>query len=89
MQKLDSELIAFLRTLVYAILFIGIFWLIKVYEVTSGFKLTRFGVYPREADGFLGIFTGPFIHGSWDHLISNSFPLLMMILLLLSFYKRV
>lgn len=89
MQKLDSELKDFLRRLVYALIFLSSFWAIKTYEVFSGFKLTRFGIYPREADGILGIFSGPFIHGSWDHLISNSFPLLVMVLIILTFYKRV
>lgn len=89
MEKLDSELKSFVRTLGYSLLFLSTFWAVKFYEIYSGFSLTRFGIYPREPDGLLGIITGPFIHGSWDHLISNSFPLLLMTVIIAIFYKRV
>ncbi|MCB0646524.1 MAG: rhomboid family intramembrane serine protease [Saprospiraceae bacterium] len=80
---------SFYLTVISTLLFVSILWLVKLYEVNSGFRLTRFGIYPRAADGWGGIFTGPFIHGSWDHLISNTFPLVVTLVLIFTFYKRV
>ena len=80
---------SFYKTVISTLLFVSVFWFIKLYEVSSGFRLTRYGVYPRASDGWGGIITGPFIHGSWDHLISNSFPLILTLILIFTFYKRV
>jgi membrane associated rhomboid family serine protease len=33
---------------------------------------------PRHFSGLIGIIFTPFIHGSWDHLFSNSVPLLIL-----------
>ncbi|SMF72652.1 rhomboid family intramembrane serine protease [Pseudobacteriovorax antillogorgiicola] len=35
-------------------------------------NLAQFGLYPREMWGLIGIFTSPFIHGGWNHLIANT-----------------
>lgn len=80
---------SFYRTVIFTLLFASVMWLCKWYEVSSGFRLTRFGIYPRAIDGSLGILTGPFVHGSWDHLISNTFPLVVTLVLIFTFYKRV
>ena len=34
--------------------------------------LFHLGLYPREQWGLLGIFTSPFVHGGWQHLLANS-----------------
>jgi len=49
----------------------------------------NFGLLPRDIGGAVGIFTSPFIHGSFQHLMSNSVPLFMLTLLILMFYKKV
>lgn len=40
-------------------------------------------------DGMLGIFTSPFVHGSWKHFFSNLFPLFTTILLIEIFFPKV
>lgn len=60
-----------------------------IYKYSTKSSLTGFGVYPREWDGFLGVFTAPLVHGSWEHLISNSIPLFVTTSLIHFFYKRV
>jgi membrane associated rhomboid family serine protease len=37
-----------------------------------GGALNRLGVRPRTSIGLLGIFTSPFLHYDWEHLISNT-----------------
>jgi len=39
--------------------------------------LRMFGVVPREPERLWTIFTSPFLHGNWAHLIGNSIPLLV------------
>lgn len=64
-------------------------WLVKIFEVTNGNKLTRWGIFPRDLDGVIGIVTAPFIHSDWQHLMSNSLPMFMLMGIVMVFYKRV
>lgn len=66
-----------------------IIWIVHIYKYSTGSTLRALGVYPREWDGFIGIFTSPLVHGSWGHLISNSIPLFVTTTLIHFFYKRV
>lgn len=40
--------------------------------------LGRFGVVPRHLSGLPGILWAPFLHGSYQHLLANSIPLLVL-----------
>ncbi|MEH3052512.1 MAG: rhomboid family intramembrane serine protease [Patulibacter minatonensis] len=40
--------------------------------------LDAYGVRPRAIDGLDGILFMPFLHGSWDHLIGNTVPFLVL-----------
>lgn len=63
-------------------------WLVKVAEVTFGFSLASWGVYPREASGLVGIITYPLIHGDWIHLYSNTIPILVLGTGIFYFYQK-
>jgi len=45
------------------------------------------GVYPLKLKGLIGIVTMPLVHGSWEHLLSNSLPLIVLLSVLYNFYK--
>lgn len=64
-------------------------WAMEIYEWLNKVKLTRWGIFPREWDGLVGIITGPFIHSDWGHLLSNSAPILVLTVIMVNFYKRV
>ncbi|WP_273838775.1 rhomboid family intramembrane serine protease [Providencia rettgeri] len=51
-------------------------------SLTAG-GLIPFGIIPRTVNGLVGILFAPFIHGSWDHLLSNLPPLIILSALLL------
>jgi membrane associated rhomboid family serine protease len=36
------------------------------------------GIVPRDVDQLWAIFTAPFLHGSWNHLIDNTIPFVFM-----------
>jgi len=77
------------QQLIFPIGTVVLMWLVKIIEVTKGTKFTRWGIFPRDWDGFIGIFTAPFIHSDWQHLMSNSLPMLMLMGIVMVFYKRV
>ena len=74
-----------LRITVYFVLLI---WGIKFCEVLFGLNLFQLGVYPRSGDGLIGILSGPLIHGSWQHLVGNTLPLLLLGTILVFGYPR-
>lgn len=69
--------------------FVLLIWGIEIYEEVSGSWLGRYGIYPRDGGGLLGIITAPLIHNDWEHLFSNSAPLLVLGSVMAIFYKRV
>jgi len=64
-------------------------WFVKIVEVSKGTKFTRWGIFPRDWDGIIGIFTAPFIHSDWEHLMSNSLPIFMLMGIVMVFYRKV
>ena len=55
-----------------------LFWLVEILNIISGRSLIAYGILPRHVSGLPGIILHPFIHGSLQHLISNSLPLLIL-----------
>jgi membrane associated rhomboid family serine protease len=70
-----------------ASLIVLFFWLVKLFEMQTEINLTyHLGVYPRTIFGLLGVFTSPFVHGDWLHLLSNAVPFLLLGGSILFFY---
>jgi membrane associated rhomboid family serine protease len=53
-------------------------WGLEFLDQLSGGQLDDFGIHARELDGLPEIFTAPFLHAGWDHLIGNSLPFLVL-----------
>ena len=68
--------------------FVLLLWAIKLCEVVFGWNLFLLGVLPRSSDGLIGILTAPLIHGSWQHVMSNTLPMLLLVSILLFGYPR-
>ncbi len=64
-------------------------WAAFYVELFYGWPLSYFGIAPWTLTGLVGIFTGPLLHGSLDHLISNTVPLLFLGTVLYFFYERI
>jgi membrane associated rhomboid family serine protease len=56
----------------------AVMWLLEIVDGVAGSDLDSNGIQPREPDGLIGIVTSPFLHGNFDHLISNTIPFLAM-----------
>jgi membrane associated rhomboid family serine protease len=77
-----------LAALVMLLLLAGL-WILEFFDQLSGNELDQFGIHAREIDGMPEIFTAPFLHAGWDHLISNSLPFYILgFLVLLSGLAR-
>jgi membrane associated rhomboid family serine protease len=53
-------------------------WLIEVINTVDSNHLDSDGIYAHNFGHLWGIFTAPFIHGSFQHLIGNTIPLVFM-----------
>ena len=63
-------------------------WLIKSIELLTGVELFKYGIYPGQLSGLMGIFLAPLIHSSFSHLLSNTAPLLILGTALLYGYPK-
>ncbi|MFE2476569.1 rhomboid family intramembrane serine protease [Streptomyces sp. NPDC001194] len=57
---------------------VGLLWLVEVVDLATGHALDAYGIVPRTADGLSGIPLAPFLHFGFDHVASNSVPLLVL-----------
>jgi membrane associated rhomboid family serine protease len=64
-------------------------WVLFLIEYYSGFPLSMFGIIPWTPIGLIGIFSGPMLHGSFQHLLSNTLPLLFLGSVLYFFYGKI
>ena len=68
----------FLGSLIIPLILVALMWLVKIIEISLDTDLGRWGITPHTAKGIIGIFTLPFLHGSWEHLLSNTVPILVL-----------
>jgi membrane associated rhomboid family serine protease len=59
-------------------------FLVKGIEVLFRLPLEQFGIVPRTVRGLVGILFSPLLHGNMHHLLANSVPLFVLLILLLS-----
>lgn len=78
-----------LTSLLLPALAVVLLWSIWLLDTGLELGLGRFGLYPREAKGLLGILTMPLLHGDWRHIFDNSTAVLLLGWCLLYFYPRV
>ncbi|MGK0308172.1 MAG: membrane associated rhomboid family serine protease [Urechidicola sp.] len=57
-----------------------------IYFISLFVPITKFGIVPRTTHGLIGVFTAPFLHGGIRHLLSNTVPLITLLILLNTIY---
>ena len=78
-----------LKAAFYPLVFVVLIWFVKGVEYLWGGNFAHYGLYPLQIHGLIGIFSMPFIHGSWEHLISNTLPFLFLGTMLFYFYMDI
>jgi membrane associated rhomboid family serine protease len=63
-------------------------WSVFLIEDKYNLHLTQFGILPRTLSGLKGILFSPFLHGDFNHIVSNSVPLFILTLALIYFYRN-
>ncbi|MTI38950.1 rhomboid family intramembrane serine protease [Fulvivirga lutimaris] len=81
--------IKFRRSIQYTLSFVAVIWLVKIIESYLQIDFGLLGIYPRTLSGSIGIFLSPLIHGDFFHLLSNTFPLLILGVGLFYFYDKI
>ena len=66
----------------------AVLWFILIIDSLFWFGLSRFGLRPRHLDGLIGVLTAPLLHGSAEHLFSNTLPILVSLTTILYLYPR-
>lgn len=52
-------------------------YLIELLDSVLPASLDTWGIYPRSLSGLDGVVWAPLLHGGWDHLVSNTLPVLV------------
>ncbi|MFC1688108.1 rhomboid family intramembrane serine protease [Pseudomonadota bacterium] len=71
-----------------SLVFTGILWAILIVDEAFGLRLARFGLRPGSLSGLTGIVTVPLLHGGFNHLLSNTLPLVISLTATLYLYPR-
>jgi len=58
--------------------FVVLLWALEIVDAASGHALDAYGVQPRTDDGLVGVAVAPMLHFGFDHLISNTVPILVL-----------
>lgn len=62
---------------------VGVMWVLEFIDGLTGNALDSFGIKPRTLSSLPEIFSAPWLHYGWEHLLSNSLPLFVFGLLIL------
>ena len=58
--------------------FLAVIWAVEVINGFLGQRLSAWGIRPRTEIGLIGIPLSPFLHGSYNHVLSNTIPFLVL-----------
>ena len=73
----------------WPVIFVVLLWIIELLSNYFNYRPLWLGVIPRTISGIPGIFFSPFIHGNYEHLLSNTLPLLVVGSGLIYFYGEI
>lgn len=76
-------------SLFFPAIFIIILWLVKSIEESTGHSFSAFGIYPRTLHGLIGVIAAPLLHADFDHLLSNTIPLIILGSVMFYFYRTI
>ncbi|MEZ4825629.1 MAG: rhomboid family intramembrane serine protease [Bacteroidia bacterium] len=68
---------------------VAVMWLVFGAESLFDYDLSQWGILPRRMSGLPGILISPFLHGSFEHLGSNTLPIFFLTLGLFVSYRKI
>lgn len=70
------ELSSWVWSLIAIVGVAAVIWIVQIVNASQDYAFDRFGLEPRVIGGLWGILTEPFLHASYDHIESNTLPLI-------------
>lgn len=86
---MNKDATKFREGILYSLGFVMVLWSVKSLEEAMAIEFGFLGILPRTLSGTLGIITGPLVHGDFMHLLSNSFPLILLGIGIVYFYYKI
>lgn len=81
-----EEKMSFAKSLVLVFGLVAVLWIVFFLQYFGIINTDAYGNWPHHIEGLKGIIFSPFIHGSFEHLISNTLPILVLLMVLLNAY---
>ena len=85
----DYDRLQFRRSWLFAGGFTLLLWLVRTVEWGTSTSFGSLGIFPRHASGMVGILTAPLVHGDFVHLLSNTFPMLLLLAAVFFIYPKI
>ncbi len=57
---------------------VALLWVLEAVDYATGHALDHYGIVPRDPDSLTGVVSAAFLHFGFDHVASNSVPLLVL-----------
>jgi membrane associated rhomboid family serine protease len=76
------------KSAIFPVIFVAVMWAVHLIQHYSGTTWAEYGILPRDFTGLRGILFSPFLHGSWSHLINNTYPMLILGTAVFYFYPK-
>ncbi|MEP2937680.1 MAG: rhomboid family intramembrane serine protease [Gilvibacter sp.] len=64
-------------------------WIAYWADLRFGLRMRNLGIFPRTAEGLLGVIFTPLVHKDLGHISNNSISLLALLYMLFYFYERI
>lgn len=77
---------SFWKNLLLVFALVAVLWIVFLLQFFGIINTDAYGNWPHHIEGLKGIIFSPFIHGSFEHLISNTLPILVLLTVLLNAY---
>lgn len=58
--------------------FVALLWILEIVDTAADHRLDAYGVRPRTDEGLVGVVLAPALHFGFEHLISNTVPVLVL-----------
>lgn len=87
-RKNEQQQYQLLRSMIFPVFMLLIMWGVFIWETVFLVSFNTYGIYPRDLIGLRGILFSPFIHSDFQHIINNSYPVLILGTAIFYFYRR-
>ncbi|MBS1548652.1 MAG: rhomboid family intramembrane serine protease [Bacteroidetes bacterium] len=77
------------QAIIYPLVMLLAMWFFYFLQLQGLFENCSGAIIPLNPDGLKGIIFSPLLHGSLDHILGNSLPMVVLMFLLYQFYPKI